>query len=282
MLTSSVLAALFALSAAAAWGSGDFTNGLAARRAGAFRAVLVSYTVGLLALAGVALARGEMLPPLPDVLWGAAAGLTGVAGLGFLLRGFSEGRMGIVAPVSAVLATSLPVIVSSLTEGMPGALQLAGFGVALAGLWLLSRPQARGGRPGGLGLALLAGVGFGTFFVALDQIGASAVFWPLIAGRLAALGVMLPVVLVRRWPLLPQGTPLGLLALAGVLDAGGNLFFLLATQTGRLDVAAVLASLYPGVTALLAWSIGGEHLTRWQVVGAAAAIVAIVLITLQV
>jgi len=188
--------------------------------------------------------------------------------------------MGIVAPVSAVLATSIPVIVAALTEGMPGALQLVGFGVALAGLWLLSRPQPLGGRPGGLGVALLAGVGFGAFFVTLDQVGASAVFWPLAAGRLAALGVMGPLALARRRPVLPRGAPLGLLALVGVLDAGGNLFFLLATQTGRLDVAAVLASLYPAVTALLAWLIAGEHMTRLQVIGAAAAIVAIMLITM--
>jgi len=237
VLASPLLAALFALSAAAAWGSGDLTGGLAARRIGAFRTVLVSYSVGLLVLAIVALALGEMLPSPADLLWGAAAGLAGVVGLGFLLRGFSEGRMGIVAPVSAVLATSIPVIVAALTEGMPGALQWVGFGVALAGLWLLSRPQSLGGRPGGLGVALLAGVGFGAFFVALDQVRTSAVFWPLAAGRLAALGVMVPLALARRRPVLPQGAPLGLLALAGVLDAGGNLFFLLATQTGRLDVA---------------------------------------------
>ena len=280
MLVSPLLAALFALSAAAAWGSGDLTGGLAARRIGAFRTVLVSYSVGLLVLAIVALARGEMLPSPADLLWGAAAGLAGVVGLGFLLRGFSEGRMGIVAPVSAVLATSIPVIVSVFAEGMPRALQLVGFGLALAGLWLLSRPERLGGRPGGLGVALLAGVGFGTFFVALDQVGTSAVFWPLAAGRLAALAVMIPVALVRRQSVVPRGAALGLLLLVGVLDAAGNLFFLLATQFGRLDVAAVLASLYPAVTALLAWLIAGERMTRLQVVGATAAIVAIVLITI--
>ncbi len=280
MLAPSVLAALFALSAAAAWGSGDFANGLASRRIGAFRAVLVVYMVGLLTLAIVALARGERLPPPADLLWGAAAGLTAVMGLGFLMRGFSEGRMGIVAPVSAVLGASIPVIVAALTEGMPSAVQLVGFAVALAGLWLLSRPQSLGGRPGGLGVALLAGVGFGAYFVALDQVGAGAVFWPLVAGRLAAVAVMVPLALARRRPVLPRGAPLGLLVLAGVLDAGGNLFFLLASQTGRLDITAVLASLYPAVTALLAWLIAGEHMTRWQVIGAAAAIVAIVLITI--
>jgi len=279
VLASPLLAALLALSAAAAWGGGDFAGGLAARRIGALRAVLVSYTVGLLVLAVVALARGETLPSPADVLWGALAGLAGVVGVGFLLRGFSEGRMGIVAPVSALLATSIPVIVAALTEGMPGALQLLGFGVALAGLWLLSRPQPLSGRPGGLGLALLAGVGFGSFFVALDQVGPTAVFWPLVAGRLAGVGVMLPLILARHRPILPQGAPVRLLVLGGVLDAAGNLFFLLATQTGRLDVAAVLASLYPAVTAILAWLIVREHLVRLQLVGAAAAVVAIVLIT---
>lgn len=242
--------------------------------------MLVSYAVGLLALAAVALARGEVLPAPADVLWGAVAGLAGVAGLGTLWRGLARGRMGIVAPVSAVLAASMPVIAAALTEGLPGARQLAGLGVALAGLWLLSRPERIGGRPAGLGLALLAGLGFGAFFVALDRVSESAVFWPLVAGRLAALGGMVLLVIARRRPVLLRGAPWGLLALAGVLDAAGNLFFLLAAQTGRLDVAAVLASLYPAVTALLAWLIAKEHLTRLQVLGAAAAILAIVLITM--
>jgi drug/metabolite transporter (DMT)-like permease len=280
VLAAPVLAALFALSAAAAWGTGDFAGGLAARRIGAFRVVLVAYLVGLVALAMVALALGEPLPGPADLLWGAAAGLAGVVGLGSLMRGFAEGRMGVVAPVSSVVATSIPVILAALTEGLPDSLKLVGFGVALVGLWLLSRPQSLGGRPEGLGVALLAGVGFGGFLVALDQVGASAVFWPVAAGRLAALGVLGPLALARRQPVLPRGAPLGLLALAGVLDAGGNLFFLLATQTGRLDVAAVLASLYPAVTALLAWLIAGEQMTRLQVTGAAAALLAIVLITM--
>lgn len=273
------LTAVLALSAAAAWGAGDFTGGLASRRIGALQAVAALYTVGLLALVTVALARGEGLPPSADLLWGAVAGLAGVAGLGFLMRGFAAGRMGIVAPVSAVLATSIPVIVATLTEGLPGALQLLGFGLALAGLWLLSRPQPLGGRPAGLGVALLAGLGFGAFFVALDQVGAGAAFWPLAAGRLAALAMVIPLTLAQRRPILQRGAPLGLLALGGVLDVGGNLLFLLATQTGRVDVAAVLASLYPAVTALLAWLLAGEQMARSQIIGAAAAIAAIVLIT---
>lgn len=279
-MNSTLLAALFALSAATAWGSGDFTGGLASRRVGPFSTVLISYTVGLLALVMVALARFEMLPSLADLLWGTLAGLFGLAGLGCLLRGFATGRMGIVAPVSAVLATAIPVLFAAFTEGLPHALQFLGFGLALAGIWLLSRPEPLGGRPAGLGMALLAGLGFGTFFTALSQVGPRAIFWPLAAGRLAACGLMLAIALITRRPLLPPRAPLGLLALAGLLDVGGNLFFLLATQSGRLDVAAVLGSLYPAVTALLAWLVAREHIAHLQMVGVAAAILAIVLITL--
>lgn len=276
---SPILAALFALSAAVAWGSGDFTGGMAARRVGPFYTVLISYTVGMVALVVVALARQEALPPAVDLLWGALAGLSGMLGLGFLLRGFATGRMGIVAPVSAVLATALPVIFAVFTEGLPRELQLLGFGLALAGIWLLSRPEPLAGRPAGLGMALLAGVGFGSFFILLNQIGESAVFWPLVAGRLAACMLMAAFALWSRRPLAPPGLPLGLLALAGVFDVAGNLFFLLAVQAGRLDVAAVLGSLYPAVTALLAWLVAGETMARLQVIGAAAAVLAIVLIT---
>ncbi|HZD55404.1 MAG TPA: DMT family transporter [Anaerolineales bacterium] len=279
-MQSPFLAALFALGAATAWGSGDFTGGLASRRVGPFHTVLISYSVGLLALVVVALARLEQLPPSADLIWGALAGLSGMVGLGFLFRGFATGRMGIVAPVSAVLATAIPVIFAALTAGLPGELQLLGFGSAVVGIWLLSRPEPLGGRPAGLGMALLAGLGFGGFFTALGQVGATAVFWPLVAGRLAACGLMAVFALSTRRPVIPPLSPLGLLALAGVLDVGGNLFFLMAIQSGRLDIAAVLGSLYPAVTAILAWLVSREHMARLQVIGVALAVLSIVLITI--
>jgi drug/metabolite transporter (DMT)-like permease len=272
-------AVFLALSAATAWGSGDFSGGLAARRVGSFHTVLISYTIGLIALSVAAIVRLEKLTTPADLLWGALAGLFGMAGLGFLLKGFATGRMGIVAPVSAVLATALPVIFAALTEGLPRTVQLAGFGLALTSIWLLSRPEKLGGQPAGLGLALLAGLGFGAFFTALGQVGEKAVFWPLVAGRLAACVVMVLFALSSNRPVIPEQAPLGLLALAGALDVGGNLFFLLGVQSGRLDVTAVLASLYPAVTAILAWLIARERLASLQVVGVAMAVLAIVLIT---
>ncbi len=276
----SLLAAIFALSAAAAWGSGDFTNGLVARRLGTFHTILISYAVGLVLLVLMALVRLEPLSAPADLMWGALSGLAGLAGLGFLLRGFSIGRMGIIAPVSAVLGTAIPVIFTALTAGLPRELQLVGFGLALVSIWLLSRPERFGGRPAGLGMAVLAGLGFGIFFTTLSRVGETAVFWPLAAGRFASCVLLVTFALLTHRPLIPPLAPFGLLTLAGVLDVSGNFFFLLATQSGRLDIAAVLGSLYPAVTALLARLITLEHMNRLQVIGVAAAVLAIVLITI--
>jgi drug/metabolite transporter (DMT)-like permease len=227
----------------------------------------------------VALARREQIPPASDLMWGALAGLSGMVGLGFLMRGFVAGRMGIVAPVSAVLAAAIPVIFTALTEGLPRQLQLLGFGLALVSIWLLSRPERFSGRPAGLGMALLAGLGFSGFFIALGQVSENAVFWPLVAGRLAACTVMAAIALWTRRPLVLASLPLGLLTLSGILDVAGNLFFLLAMQLGRMDVTAVLGSLYPAVTAVLAWLLTKEHMARLQVIGVGMAVLAIVMIT---
>jgi drug/metabolite transporter (DMT)-like permease len=279
-MTPVLLPALLALCAAVSWGSGDFTNGLAARKSTAFHTILIAYSIGLLVLLTAAIFNLEKLPPASDLAWGALAGISGMIGLAFLLRGFQVGRMGIVAPVSAVLAAIVPVIASTLREGLPDPLKLIGFSLALAAIWLLSRPEPLQGRPAGISMALLAGLFFGGFFTMLDFIRGDTIFWPLISGRAASLVVMILFALMVRRQLVPKGLPWGLLALAGVLDVGGNLFFLKAVQTGRLDAAAVLGSLYPAVTALLAWLIAHERMARVQVLGAAAAILAIVLITI--
>ena len=274
------LAAIFALSAAIAWGSGDFIAGLAARRVGPFRTVLISYSVGLLALLIVALVRNEPIPHTTDILWGALAGLSGMIGLGFLLRGFASGQISIVAPVSAVLAAAIPVIFAAFKEGLPHELQLLGFGLALVSIWLFSRPGPLGYRPAGLGMALLAGLGFSGFFIILSLVGENAIFWPLISGRLVACVLMTAFGLTTRRLVFPPHFPLGLLALIGVIDVSGNLFFLLAVQMGRLDVSAVLVSLYPAVTVILARLVNREKLARLQVIGVILAVLAIVLITI--
>jgi drug/metabolite transporter (DMT)-like permease len=271
-------AVLFGLASALSWGAGDFSGGLATKRAPVFGVLLIGQAAGLLLLIGLALLWGERLPPVADLVWGVAAGLAGVVGLVSLYRGLAIGRMGIVAPVSAVLTAALPALFGVLTEGLPGALKLVGFVLALLGIWLVAGTGESVGAPDGLGLALLAGCGFGIFFILVHRAGASAVFWPLVAARAGSLGVVLPFALGRRQLVRPEPRLLVPVLLAGVLDVAGNAFFVLAGQAGRLDVAAILSSLYPASTVLLAALLLGERVTRAQGLGIVAALAAIVLI----
>jgi len=271
-------AVTFGLLASLSWGASDFSGGLSARRVHVFGVITVSYAVGLALLVALALARSEPIPKGSDLVWGAAAGLAGVTGLTAQYRALAVGRMGIVAPVAAVLGTSIPVLFAAISEGLPGAGQLAGFALAIAGVWIIARPDVSGGRPDGLGLAVLAGLGFGAFFILIDQVSEGAVFWPLVAARGMSFVVLALIVMANSVAWRPDRSALPLVIVAGVLDVGGNTFFLLAAQAGRLDVASVMSSLYPMVTVLLARLVLQEHVTRLQTAGIAAAIAAIPLI----
>jgi len=274
----------FGLLSAASWGAGDFSGGLASRRAdarhgGAYSIVIGSQIVGAALLIGLALVFREALPPAGDLAWGAAAGAFGSVGLLALYRGLASGRMGLVAPLSAVLAAALPVIVAAFTQGWPKVFQFVGFGCALGGVWLLSRPEgALSFKPNDLTLPLVAGLGFGLFFVLMDRANDRAVFWPIVAARAASLALLAGIVRLNRRPAMPERRLWTLTALAGVLDAGGNAFFTLAAQIGRLDVASVLSSLYPASTVALAALVLRERLSAGQWLGVGAALLAIVLI----
>ncbi len=171
-----------------------------------------------------------------------------------------------------------PPLFGVATEGLPGGTTLLGFGLALLGVWLLAGTSTQTGSRGGLGLALLVGCAFGSFFILLDRAGANAVFWPLAAARAGSLAVALPVALGRRE--LGQFMPrsLGLALLAGTLDVAGNAFFVLAAQAGRLDIAAILSSMYPASTVLLASILLRERVSRAQMAGVAVVLVSIALI----
>jgi drug/metabolite transporter (DMT)-like permease len=270
----------FGLLSALVWGAGDFFGGLATRRARPFSVVLVAEVAGALLLALAALLLLQPLPPPTDLGWSAGAGLAGAVGLLALYTALAGGHMGIVAPISAVVAAVVPIVVGAMLEGLPTPTQLAGFGVALGAVWLLSSSGERSASARDLRLALLAGLGFGFYFVLIDRTGAVGGFWNLAFARTVAALALLLLMLLLRHPLLPPRDVLPINVLNGSLDAGGNLFFLLAAQTGRLDVASVLSSLYPGTTVLLAWLVLGERLNRPQAAGVAAALAAIVLIVL--
>jgi drug/metabolite transporter (DMT)-like permease len=280
MTASEIAPVAYGLLSAAAWGAGDFSGGLAARRTNVFGVIVASQIVGAALLTGLALAFGEAVPPVRLLPWGGAAGLAGGIGLLALYRALAVGRMGVAAPVSAVVTAVVPVVVGALAEGRPGSLKLIGFGLALVGVWLVSRVEASPIRLMDLGLPVIAGLGFGGFLIFINQVSDAAVLWPLVAARAASVSLMLAASALGGQPLRPEARRLPLIALAGALDAGGNTFYALSAQAGRLDVAAVLSSLYPATTVALAWMILKERLSRSQVVGVAAAVAAIVLIAL--
>lgn len=270
---------LLGLAAAASWGAGDFGGGLAARRGNAYGVVFVSQALGLVLLAGPALLMSEPLPSRPDLLWGAVAGLAGGVGLVALYRGLAVGCMGVAAPLAAVVSAGLPVLFGVVLEGWPTGGQMAGFGLALGAVWLLSWGEGPARlRFRQLGLPLLAGLGFGLFLIIIDHASERAVLWPLVTARLSSLALLSPLVLAGRRRALPAGRALPLVGLAGLFDSGGNAFYALAAQAGRLDVAATLGSLYPVTTVLLARLVLRERMTRRQWLGAVTALAAVILI----
>ena len=286
-------AVVFGLASALSWGAGDFNGGLASKRASVFVVMTVGHAVGLVLLLVLALAWGEAFPPITSLLWGLAAGTSGAVGLAALYRGLAIGRMGLVAPLSAVITAGLPVLFGAATQGVPGAWKILGFALALLGIWLIAGAEDAGGGRAGLGLALLAGCGFGMFFILVARAGQSAVFWPLAAARLASLTLASLLLLLyqnresrtenpqvgSRFAMLESPGLLVIILLSGALDVAGNAFFVLASQSGRLDVAAVLASLYPASTVLLAALLLGERVSRVQALGIGAVLAAIALIS---
>ncbi len=269
----------FALAASISWGAGDFSGGLATRRAQVLSVVIGAYVVGLIMLIALALKWSEPFPSTLDLIWGSAAGLAGAVGLVAFYQALAVGRMGIVAPIAAMLSAAVPVLFGALIEGLPAPIQLIGFVLAFIAVGLISGLGVVKGRPKGLGLALLAGLGFGSFFILISRVSYGAVFWPLAAARLSSVLFLFVVVLIRRQKLLPEKSVWPIVFLAGALDVAGNVFFVLATHAGRLDVAAILSSLYPAVTVLLATFILKERVTRLQAIGIFVALVAIPLIS---
>ncbi|MFC4427246.1 EamA family transporter [Deinococcus navajonensis] len=261
------------LGAAASFGAGDFSGGVATKRDPVTRVVALGHLLSLALFVGLALATGEPWPRPADLAWGALAGVGGVIGLGCLYRGLALGPMGTVAAISAVLAASVPVVVSVLLGDALGPVQVTGIVLALLGVTVLSRETSQG--RGGLGLAVLAGLGFGAFFVLLGQTQPGSVFWPLVMARLVSAGVML--LLALRGPGL---RPQAVVPIVGssFLDALGNVLFVIAAQTGRLAEASVLSNVYPAFTVLLALLVLRERLRVDQWWGLALTLLAVPLI----
>ena len=273
-------AIVFGLSSALTFGAGDFTGGLATKRNNAIHVVIISQVAGAMLILLMAILLREPFPTAKDIALGAAAGIAGSIALVIFYRGLAMGRMGVVAPATAVVTAALPVIFGTLTEGLPGSRQLFGILLAFVAVWLVSATGDGGRiRPSDLGPPLAAGVGFGLFFILMGQVSTGRVYWPLVAARAASLSFLSLVAVLRGERKLSSQGQLPLIALAGILDAGGNIFYTLAAQAGRLDIAAMLTALHPAVTVLLARIVLKEKLSYQQWVGLLGALVAVILIT---
>lgn len=266
------------LASALSWGGGDFSGGLASKKTNTFYVVAVAHGTGLILVAALAFLRHEMFPGQHAMVWGALAGIAGAIGLAALYRGLAVGKMGIVAPIAAVITAALPVVYGVRMQGAPKAMQLWGFALATVAIVLISKPERAAGMPKGLGLAMLAGCGFGGFLICINRAGNETVFWPLVAARTVSVVFMLLLLMLNRREPYSGAKPWLLMMTAGVLDTAGNALFVFATQVGRLDVAAVLSSLYPASTVLLARIVLHEHLTTVQSAGMVTALVSIPLI----
>jgi drug/metabolite transporter (DMT)-like permease len=268
----------FGLAAAGAWGAGDFSGGLAARRGNVFGVVVAAYSGGLLLMLSLAWWRHEATPPAAAFWFSVAAGVVGGLALTAFYAALAKGQMGIIAAVGGVLTAAIPVIFSALTEGWPQPRRLAGFALAAVAIWLISRPEDGLGTPEGLGLAVAAGVGFGAYLILIKQAGEIAVFWPLVYSRASSVISMLLIGLLLRRFALPGSNALPMALGAGIFDVCGVALFVLGTRQGRLDVVAVLSSLYPATTVVLARIYLKEHLNGPQQVGIMAALGAVALI----
>ena len=259
---------VLALTAALCYGAADFVGGAGSRRHSPWRVVLVGQLAGALLM----LACGLLAPADPraaDFAWALLAGVGSATGSIFLFRGLSRGRMGLVAPVSAVGAAVLPVLVGVVLGEHPTWLTWLGILVALPGIWLVSRESSAitASTRGALVDGAAAGAGFGVLFIALGQVSDGAGLLPLAANQLFGAVVTVAVATTLRQAWLPRRAVLGWGGTSGLLGAGGTLSFLLATGSTGLGVAAVLASLYPAITVLFAAVVLKERLGGGQRLG---------------
>ena len=270
---------LLALSGAVFYGLSDFVGGIASRRTSAWSVALTAALSGaVFVLVAAVLVDGD--PTRQDLAWGVLAGVGNGFGTAFLYRGLSSGRMGVVAPISAVGAALVPVAAGLAGGERPAELVWFGIAAAIPGIWCVSQDPAADspGARGGVLDGVLAGLGFGVLFAALGQVPEEAGLLPLAFNQLVGAAAIVAVALALRVAWVPREKPAAYGVVCGALGAAATVAFLLATHAGALTVAAVLASLYPAVTILLAAVVLKEPVHRVQGVGLALCGIAVALV----
>ena len=312
-----MLAVLLALAAAAGYGGSDYAAGLAARRASVVRVTMLAEVTSAVLLLCVVPFISSQAPSMTSVLWGIAAGVSGAAGAMALYLGFRHAAFSVASSVSAVGTAAFSVLAGVALGEKPGALSLAGIALALPAIVAVSTPASQAapdgatpGQPGqgpvteergldrsggsrgaappgqngrhhhaaGVGFGLAAGAGFGLFFIGLNEAGSGSDLWPIVISQLAALVTVTCVAAATRDLRLPPAGARRLSVMSGTLGAAGTAMFFLATHHGLLAVTAVITSLYPAVTILLARVLSGERLTALRITGLSLAAASVALI----
>jgi drug/metabolite transporter (DMT)-like permease len=295
------------------WGASDFTGGYASRRANAFVFTAASHAFALVLMLAIALAQHAPFPSRTAVLWALLAGGIGGFSLAIFYRALAEGKMGLTAPIAALLSAAIPTLADIAIEGAPHIWTFAGFALAIVAIWLITRAEPAqkqpseleppdsaenstpdptadeaanqdadqektGLPPKGVAVAALAGVGFAAFYLCIRQAGAGSPLWISAISRSASFLTTAIAVIVTRAPIRLDLPRTAMAAVAGSFDITGSALFIFASQHGRLDEAVVISSLYPAVTVILARLVLKEHFSRWRFVGLLAALAAVPLI----
>jgi drug/metabolite transporter (DMT)-like permease len=286
--------AAYSVTAVFLWGAADFAGGYGSRRANAFVLTAFSHVCAFLLMFTIALGQHGTFPSRTGILWALLAGAIGGFSLAIFYRALATGQMGVTAPIAALLGAAIPTMVDIALEGAPSRWTIAGFVLAILAIWLITRPEPRAqvgaveedekeikkdssGRPAGIGMAALAGVGFAGFYLCIHQAGGSPI-WIAAISRIGSFTTTAIAVIATRAPLTLDRPRATLGMLAGFLDITASALFIFASQHGRLDEAVVLTSLYPAVTVLLARLVLKEHFSRWRFIGLLAALAAVPMI----
>ncbi|GAA5042180.1 drug/metabolite transporter (DMT)-like permease [Thermocatellispora tengchongensis] len=273
-------AVVLATACAVVYGTADFLGGLATKRSQVFAVVALSQLAGLaFVLALLPVLPGSFSPGA--LLWGMSAGLAGAAGLVLFYWALANGVMSVVAPATATMSAAVPVAYGLAVGERPEPVALAGVVVAITAVLLVSRDPSAGASRSTLApllAALVSGAGFGGFFILLSHAPQGTGLWPLLGARVASITVVVLLALATRRALRPGRGSLRVIAAAGVLDMAANVLYLFAAQQGLLSLVAVLVSLYPASTLVLARYVLGERLHPVQIAGVVAALVAVGLI----
>ena len=271
---------LFAGLSALCYGAADYPGGRATRQSPVFAVLILSQFAGLIGILVVAPFVPDTAIRFSDMLWGAAAGASGVLGLALLYRALATTVAAVASPAAALGGAAAPVVAGALMGEQPGLLGWIGIGVAIPAVLLLTAERRSGekNKPALL-LGVLAGLGFGGFFVFISRTSADSGLWPLASSKVTAIALALIVSLFGRGPLRvnrPSRVPA---IAAGVLDMGANILFLIASRIGLLAISGVVSSLYPAPTVILASILDGQKLSGLRVAGLILALGGVALMT---